>query len=179
MSTYIETKRLILRDWEEKDIEIFQSMNASPEVRRYFPDILSYQATKNIVNQMQEVITKQKIGLFAVELKATNSFIGMVGINYIPENSDLNLSQLPFYEIGWRLDKTVWGNGLATEAAEAVLNYAKEQGIEEVYSFTSEINKPSRRVMEKLEMNHIENFLHPKVVDDEKLATHVLYHKIL
>ena len=46
MSTYIETKRLILRDWEEKDIEIFQSMNASPEVRRYFPDILSYQATK-------------------------------------------------------------------------------------------------------------------------------------
>ena len=116
MSTYIETKRLILRDWEEKDIEIFQSMNASPEVRRYFPDILSYQATKNKVNQKQEVITKQKIGLFAWELKATNSFIGMLGINYIPENSDLNLSQIPFNEIGWRLDKTVCGNGLANES---------------------------------------------------------------
>ena len=64
MSTYIETKRLILRDWEEKDIEIFQSMNASPEVRRYFPDILSYH-NKNIVNQMQE-LSQKKIGLFVV-----------------------------------------------------------------------------------------------------------------
>lgn len=47
------------------------------------------------------------------------------------------------------------------------------------YSFTSEINKPSRRVMEKLEMKHIRNFLHPKVIHDDDLAAHVLYHKVL
>lgn len=179
MSYYIETKRLILRNWKDGDVAKFQSMNANPEVRRYFPDILSYDATKNVVDQMKAIIDQHEIGLFAVELKETKSFIGMVGLNYVPEGSELSFPELPFYEIGWRIDKDVWGNGLATEAAEAVLIYAKEQGIDEVYSFTSEINKPSRRVMEKLEMQHIRNFLHPKVVHDEQLAAHVLYHKVL
>ncbi|WP_016912920.1 GNAT family N-acetyltransferase [Mammaliicoccus vitulinus] len=179
MTEYIETKRLILRNWKDEDVAKFQSMNANPEVRRYFPDILSYSATKNIIDQMKAIIDQHEIGLFAVELKETKSFIGMVGLNYIPEDSELTFPELPFYEIGWRIDKDVWGNGLATEAAEAVLTYAKEKGINEVYSFTSEINKPSRRVMEKLEMEHIRNFLHPKVIHDEHLAAHVLYHKVL
>ncbi|ASE34915.1 GNAT family N-acetyltransferase [Mammaliicoccus sciuri] len=179
MKHYIETKRLILRNWKDEDVALFQSMNASPEVRRYFPDILSYRATENMIDQMKSVIDQHEIGLFAVELKETKSFIGMVGLNYIPEGSELSFPELPFYEIGWRMDKDVWGNGLATEAAEAVLTYAKSKGIDEVYSFTSEINKPSRRVMEKLEMNHIRNFLHPKVIYDDDLAAHVLYHKVL
>ncbi|GGI39369.1 GNAT family N-acetyltransferase [Mammaliicoccus stepanovicii] len=179
MRTYIETKRLILRDWKDEDIALYQNMNANPEVRRYFPDLLSYKATENTIKKMQQIIDQYGIGLFAVELKATKSFIGMVGLNYIPESSEINISDKSVYEIGWRIDKTVWGNGLATEAAEAVLEYAKAQGIQEVYSFTAEINKPSRRVMEKLEMNHIRNFIHPNVVQDEKLADHVLYHKYL
>lgn len=179
MDQYIETKRLILRNWKDEDIAPFQKMNANAEVRRYFPDILSYEATKNIVEQMKTVIDQYHIGLFAVELKETQTFIGMVGLNYIPKGSIMSFPELPFYEIGWRLDKTVWGNGLATEAAEAVLTYAKENGISEVYSFTSEINKPSRRVMEKLEMEHIRDFLHPKVIHDERLAAHVLYYKAL
>ncbi|RIN17312.1 N-acetyltransferase [Mammaliicoccus vitulinus] len=179
MTEYIETKRLILRNWKDEDVAKFQSMNANPEVRRYFPDILSYSATKNIIDQMKAIINQHEIGLFAVELKETKSFIGMVGLNHIPKGSELTFPELPFYEIGWRIDKDVWGNGLATEAAEAVLTYAKEKGINEVYSFTSEINKPSRRVMEKLEMEHIRNFLHPKVIHDEHLAAHVLYHKVL
>ncbi|MBM6630115.1 GNAT family N-acetyltransferase [Mammaliicoccus vitulinus] len=179
MTEYIETKRLILRNWKDEDVAKFQSMNANPEVRRYFPDILSYSATKNIIDQMKAIIDQHEIGLFAVELKETKSFIGMVGLNHIPKGSELTFPELPFYEIGWRIDKDVWGNGLATEAAEAVLTYAKEKGINEVYSFTSEINKPSRRVMEKLEMEHIRNFLHPKVIHDEHLAAHVLYHKVL
>lgn len=179
MSTYIETERLILRDWEEKDIVLFQSMNANPEVRRYFPDLLSYKATEKNIHQMQEIIDQKGIGLFAVELKETKSFIGMVGLNYIPEDSGLRFPEIPFYEIGWRLDKTVWGNGLATEAAEAVLNLAKEKGITEVFSFTAEINNPSIKVMKKLGMKHVRNFFHPKVVLNEQLAPHVLYHKIL
>ena len=43
----------------------------------------------------------------------------------------------------------VWGNGLATEGATAVLAFAKK-GIEAIYSFTAENNLPSRKVMEKL-----------------------------
>lgn len=179
MTFFIETNRLIIRNWKEDDIPIFQNMNANPEIRRYFPDLLSYKASKQNVQQMQDIIETQNIGLFAIELKATNSFIGMVGLNYVPKDTDLNFPEAPFYELGWRLDKTVWGNGLATEAAIAILDYAKKMGVEEVFSFTAEVNKPSKRVMEKLDMQFVRSFLHPKVLHDDELATHVLYYKHL
>lgn len=46
MGTYIETERLKLRDWEEKDLLPFQKMNANQQVRRYFPSLLSYRRSE-------------------------------------------------------------------------------------------------------------------------------------
>ena len=63
--------------------------------------------------------------------------------------ANTHLRELPLYEIGWRLIPEVWGNGLATEGATAVLHLPKK-GIEAIYSFYAENNLPSRKVMEKL-----------------------------
>ena len=89
--------------------------------------------------------------------------VRFIGVNYIPEDSKYPFKELPFYEIGWRLIPEVWGNGLATEGAQAVLSYAKEKGITELYSFTSETNLPSRKVMEKIGMTFLDNFEFPNL----------------
>ena len=52
MGTYIETERLKLRDWEEKDLLPFQKMNANQQVRRYFPSLLSYRPSELDMRKM-------------------------------------------------------------------------------------------------------------------------------
>lgn len=176
MGTYIETERLKLRDWEEKDLLPFQKMNANQQVRRYFPSLLSYRRSELDMKKMDEIIKDNGIGLFAVELKETGEWLGFIGVNYIPEDSKYPFKELPFYEIGWRLIPEVWGNGLATEGAQAVLSYVKEKGITELYSFTSETNLPSRKVMEKIGMTFLDNFEFPNLSKYHPLKRHVRYY---
>ena len=153
MVVYIETERLRLRDWEEKDLLSFQKMNANPQVRRYFPSLLSYRRSELDMQRMDDILKEKGIGLFAVELKETGAWLGYIGLNYLPKDSKYPFENLPIYEIGWRLIPEVWGNGIATEGAMAVLEYAKEKGIEEVFSLTAEGNLASRKVMEKIGMS--------------------------
>ena len=84
----------------------------------------------------------------------------------------------PATEIGWRLARSAWGSGYATEGARAVLDHAfRRLGFKELVSFTTEWNMRSRRVMEKIGMTYDpdSDFLHPALPPDHKLARHVLY----
>lgn len=115
MGTYIETERLKLRDWEEKDLLPFQQMNANRQVRRYFPSLLSYRRSELDMRKMDEII-KEKELTFAVELKETGEWIGFIGVNYLPKESKYPFKELPLYEIGWRLIPEVWGMVLPQKA---------------------------------------------------------------
>lgn len=58
-------------------------------------------------------------------------------------------------ELGWVLNKEYWGHGYVTEAAKAMLQYAKERcGVHRMIACCDSENAPSRRVMEKLGMTH-------------------------
>ena len=73
------------------------------------------------------------------------------------------------YEIGWRLAKEAWNQGLATEGARAVRDYAF--GIERLPnlgSYTTTANAPSRRVMEKIGLRLKCEFTHPALPDAQK-----------
>ncbi|RIN25554.1 GNAT family N-acetyltransferase [Staphylococcus succinus] len=179
MTVYIETERLRLRDWQEEDLLLFQQMNANPQVRRYFPSLLSYRRSEHDMNKMNENIKAHGIGLFAVELKETNGWLGFIGLNYVSKESKYSFEELPFNEIGWRLIPEVWGNGFATEGAEAVLNYAREKGVNEIYAFTPENNEPSRKVMEKIGMTVYDYFDYPDLSKQHSLKKCVRYYKDL
>lgn len=60
-------------------------------------------------------------------------------------------------------------------AAKAVLNMAKDAGIERLFSFTAKINAPSERVMQKVGMEKAGECNHPKLSNDSPLCIHVLY----
>lgn len=138
---------------------------------KFFPALLTDEETENFYNRIQDEISRNGIGFFAVELKTTGEFIGYVGLHEIGFESDFT----PGIEIGWRLAADFHRQGYATEAAEEVLKIAKSHGVARLYSFTAVINKPSERVMQKIGMAKIGEFNHPKLPDSSPLCRHVLY----
>lgn len=176
---YFETERLIFRDWQASDLVHFQAMNKDFDVRRYFPDVMSSARSEYAFYIMQREIVQHELGLFAVALKSTGEFIGFIGMQFLMPTKHFGLSFMPCYEIGWRLRKAFWNHGYATEGAKGVLHYAKDKGIQEVYSYTSLINRPSRNIMEKLDMQFVKSFNHPLIQSDHPLREQVLYYKDL
>lgn len=114
---YIETARLRLRDWQEADFELFSRMNADEEVMKFFPKTLSKEESDAFAKAIIAEIKENGFGLYAVEVKETNEFIGFIGFHRATFESDFT----PCIEIGWRLKKEVWGRGYATEGAKACL----------------------------------------------------------
>lgn len=84
----------------------------------------------------------------------------------------------PAVEVGWRLARSQWGKGYATEAARAAVTYGfADLGLDEIVSFTTVGNLRSRAVMERLGMTHdpADDFDHPRIEADHPLRRHVLY----
>ena len=177
MTGYIETERLYLRQWQASDFAIFAEMNADPEVMKYFPKLLSATVSDIIANKCQQLIEENGWGFWALSLKEgsdnNDAFIGFVGLN----QTHADMSFAPCVEIAWRLRKEFWGQGYATEAARASLDFAfTELALDEVVAFTAVINQRSQLLMARIGMTDTqENFYHPALESNHPLAEHVLY----
>ena len=169
----IETERLYLRQWRASDFAIFAEMNADLDVMKYFPKPLSPKVSDAIANKCSQLIKDKGWGFWAVSLKETDTFIGMVGLN----EAHADMPFAPTVEIAWRLHKDYWGQGYATEAARASLNFAFDTlGFDEVVAFTAVINKHSQLIMQRIGMSNTQqNFYHPMLDSNHRLAEHVLY----
>ncbi|MCG7410832.1 GNAT family N-acetyltransferase [Paenibacillus sp. ACRRX] len=170
---YIDTSRLILRDWEGRDVEPFCRLNADEKVMTYFPKTLTTNETNEFYHTIISEFEACGFGLYAVESKQDKAFIGFIGFHRATFDADFT----PCIEIGWRLKKEAWGQGLATEGAAACLKYGfNELGFSDVYSFTADVNQPSKNVMKKIGMRYLKTFNHPRVESASPLCKHVLFH---
>ena len=170
MTTELRTQRLILRRWRESDREPFARLNGDPEVMRYFVAPHTRSESDAAVDRIMEDFERNDHGLWAVEIPGEASFIGYTGLWHPP--------YMQVVEVGWRLDKPYWGKGYATEAARAAVADGFERvGLNEIVSFTSPLNTPSIRVMERLGMTHdpADDFEHPNVPAGHPLRLHVMY----
>ena len=168
----IETQRLLLRRWQESDLDVFMLMNADPDVMRYFPDALNAEETKSFYDSIQQEFSEYGYGLYAVEEKDNGCFIGFIGFHRASFDADF----CPCIEIGWRLYKQYWDKGYATEGAKACLKHGFENlAFDEVVSFTAIENIKSQRVMQKSGMQFEGYFNHPKVASGHPLRKHVFY----
>lgn len=170
---YIETERLLLRDWNPSDLEPFINLGQDPQVMEHFPALLTKEESTDIYQRMIAHFQEWGYGLFAAELKETEEFIGFIGLSHPRFKSDFT----PCVEIGWRLMSHVWQRGLASEGANAVLEYAfTKLKLNEIYSFTAINNIASYRVMEKIGMKKVSTFVHPNLPIDHALSEHWIYH---
>ena len=75
----LETPRLILRQWQVRDFDVFADLNADPDVMRYFPAALSKNESDLLAGRFQDTITEYGWGFWAVELKENQQFRGGSG----------------------------------------------------------------------------------------------------
>ncbi|MDH0301842.1 MULTISPECIES: GNAT family N-acetyltransferase [unclassified Pseudomonas] len=171
----IETPRLRLRPWQERDVAPFAIANADPEVRRfYYPAILTTAETAAMIAECERHRRAHGFGFVAVERKADGQLVGGVGLSLAGDE----IPGGPHVEIGWILAREHWRQGYAFEAASACLQYAwSTLALTEVIGYTSRVNEPSRSLMEKLGMHSdpVEDFSDLTVPPGNPLRPHVLY----
>jgi ribosomal-protein-alanine N-acetyltransferase len=149
-------------------------MNADARVMEFMPALLSREESDALVDRIEAHFRLHGFGLCAVELRNDHSFAGFIGLA-VPS---FEAHFMPSVEIGWRLSTDCWGQGLATEGARRMVQYASEVlKLKSLVSFTVPANIRSRRVMEKLGMTHssADDFDHTGLPEGHPLRRHALY----
>lgn len=171
----LTTERLILRRWRESDREPFAALNADPAVCEFFPvEAFSREQSDALIERLEEHFETYGYSCWAVEVKGGPSLVGLVGLAVPTFEAHFT----PCVEIGWRLARSAWGQGYASEAAREVLRYSFEDAdLDGLVSMTSVLNHRSQAVMERIgfQRDPTEDFDHPKVDPQSPLLRHVLY----
>jgi RimJ/RimL family protein N-acetyltransferase len=169
----ITTQRLRLRQWRESDRAPYASLNADPEVMRFFAGTQSREVSDRSIDVWRAELEERGWSYWAVEVLESGAFVGFIGLS-VPKRA---LPFMPCVEVGYRLAKEHWGKGYATEGAKAALNVGFTQlALTEVVSFIALLNLPSRAVMERIGMtNTNEDFDHPALPEGSELRRHCLY----
>jgi RimJ/RimL family protein N-acetyltransferase len=161
----LETERLILRLLLSSDLDSLFALYRDPDIRRYFPEgTLNYQETKEELDWFLKCHPAHpELGLWATIAKDTNQFIGRCGL--LPWTIDGRFE----VEVAYLLDKAYWGQGLATEAAQALVRYGFDQlHLSRLICLIDPANQASIRVATKLGMRF------EKEAQDEK-GPYVIY----
>ena len=150
MSTIIlETKRLLLRRLEAEDFDALFALYSDPEVRRYFPEgtLTREETWEELVWFLNGHPQHPQLGLWATIYKPTGEFIGRCGL--LPWTIDGQFE----VEVAYMLQRDFWGQGLATEAGQGIVRYAREQiGLTRLICLIDHNNIASQRVAANLGM---------------------------
>lgn len=143
----LETDRLILRAFEEDDLNDFYEYASVEGVGEMagWPRHKTMEESKMILDMF---LSEKEV--FALVLKENNKVIGSIGIHYSWANEDNNYKMLTSKEIGYVLSKNYWGKGLMPEAVSAVIDLCfSKLNIDALTCGHFQINKQSKRVIEK------------------------------
>ncbi|MCX5380635.1 GNAT family N-acetyltransferase [Streptomyces sp. NBC_00091] len=159
--TEIRTPRLLLRRWTDDDLVPLSEINADPDVMRWIGDgsVLDLDRTAEAIEHWEEEWDDEGFGVFAVELLASGELIGAVGLTV---DEDLPETRHDV-QISWRLGRSFWGQGYASEAAQATLEFAlQDRGLDRVVAVNRAGNEESENVIRKLGMEEYANTSDPE-----------------
>ena len=149
MIKVIETERIILRELDDLDLNALAEIYADPEVMRFVGNgsVLNREQTAKSISNWKKYYERFKFGNWATVEKDTSEFIGLCGLSWLPDNSDIEVSYL--------FSKPSWGKGFATETAKAILDYGfNNLGLKRIVALVYPENSTSIHVIEKLGMKH-------------------------
>lgn len=151
-SPQLETERLLLRRFQDADLPSVVEMNSDPDVMRFIGNgqVATEQQSHAMIAKQEAQWDEKGFAFFAVQERSSGETVGLCGINipyFYPEI-------LPAVEIGWRFRRPFWGQGYATEAAHAALDFGLNVlEVSTIYGFANPDNVPSLRVMDKIGMS--------------------------
>jgi RimJ/RimL family protein N-acetyltransferase len=163
MKIFAETERLLFREIHLTDIAGFFELDSNPEVHQYLdsPPVQNRQQVVEAIQFIRQQYMDNGIGRWAIIDKKTNDFMGWAGLKLITEPIN---NQVNFYDLGYRLIRKYWGQGIATEAANASLAYAfNTLRANEVYAHANCDNAGSNKVLTKVGLKLVETFIHHDV----------------
>lgn len=140
----METRRLILREFVQADLDAYaECIFADAEVMRYLPkrDAPPRERAQRTMDFFNDHHAEYGWGPWAVIEKASGALMGHCGLRYITDIDET--------EVLYALGKKFWGNGFATEAARASLDFGfREIKLERIIALAAPENVASRKVME-------------------------------
>ncbi|SHN44336.1 GNAT family N-acetyltransferase [Cryptosporangium aurantiacum] len=160
MRVFLETERLILRHFTDDDLELIVDVNSDPEVTWF---ITGGKPTP-LEEVRDEVLPRWKsfyeqyegFGYFAAIEKSTGEFLGWLIFrpNDKPVRADGSVRE--GIELGYRLRRSAWGKGYATEGSRALIRKGfTELGVDRVFAEALAVHGASRRVMEKAGLRYV------------------------
>jgi RimJ/RimL family protein N-acetyltransferase len=163
VDVFLETERLILRPFTRDDVDLLVELDSDPDVMWFINRgrPTSRKEIENIIlpRFLEYYELFDGYGTWATIEKSTGQFIGWVSLR--PKDGDPPDEP----ELGYRLRKSAWGRGYATEASRALIDKAfGELGAQRVYAESMAVNTPSRRVMERVGLRYVRTF-HEEFVD--------------
>jgi len=145
--TVLQTDRCTLRVWTLDDLDTLQRLLADPDVRRYLCDdiVFTHEQVAALITAHLTLLDTRSVGMWFVQLTGSEQVIGFTGFRLIDDTPDL--------ELMYGLYPSYWGQGLATEASQAALDYLwRNTTFDRVYARTDPPNVNSCEVMKRLGM---------------------------
>ena len=141
----LNTPRLVIRRFTEDDAGNLFNLNSDPEVMRYLGRPASREVLRDEIIPFHLGVYQRfdRLGTWAAESASNAEFLGWFHLR--PEDGDITNIHL-----GYRLRRSVWNKGLATEGSTALINMSfADLGVQRVFARTMTANAASRRVLEK------------------------------
>ncbi|RDC64449.1 GNAT family N-acetyltransferase [Adhaeribacter pallidiroseus] len=154
----IQTNRLILRELLLTDEEGIFALDSDPEVQIYLGNkpITRREQARQTIAMIQQQYVDNGIGRWAVLEKETNEFMGWAGLKLIKETINKHTN---YYDLGYRFLPKYWGQGYATQAARASLNYGfTKLHPKEIFAMTDTRNLAFRKILEKVGFRCLNTF---------------------
>jgi RimJ/RimL family protein N-acetyltransferase len=145
----LETRRLTLRHFEMSDLDALHRLYGDPPMREHFPGgTLSLEETREELEWfLRGHPERPELGLWATVERGTGKFLGRCGL--LPWSIDGRDE----VELAYLIDQSRWGEGLATEAARGIIEYARDTlGLTRLISLISPNNLASIAVARKVGM---------------------------
>lgn len=155
-----KSERLGFRNWNETDLIELAKINADKDIMKHFPKTQSKNETSEFIKRHSIQYKENGYNYFATEILETGEFIGFIGLAF----QNYKTAFTPATDIGWRLKKSAWGNGYATEGAKKCLEFGfNKLNLKKIISTCTVKNSKSESVMKKIGMEKIGEFNHPKL----------------
>ncbi|MEU7802110.1 GNAT family N-acetyltransferase [Micromonospora arborensis] len=149
------TQRLRLRRLTTADVGALVELDSDPEVMRFLSGGVATPLATVRDEQLPRLLAgydrHPRLGRWAALDQETGDFLGWFALDPSADGTEA--------ELGYRLRRSTWGRGLATEGSRALVRYAFETvGVRRVWAETMAVNERSRRVMAKAGLHYVRTF---------------------